>query len=99
MRKISTAEKEWDAAIMGENFMTPQRLEVGYMKDGGIYELSQGSGFDHRNMFGVSVLTNGKLDTERCFLFNDSNENEQERWDGASAYVAELLGLPVWWNK
>ena len=86
------AEREWDDAIKGANFMTPRRVEVGYTADGYIYELSAGGDFSSptREMYGVSILIDGNIDTDRSQLFNEGTETE--RWDAAAAFVHQLAG-------
>lgn len=74
--------------------MTPRRVEVGYTADGHIYELSAGGDFGGsggiREMYGVSILIDGSIDTDRSQLFNEGTETE--RWDAAAAFVHQLAG-------
>lgn len=85
-----TAEATWDAAVAGLNVLTPERIEVSYTTDGSLYELTKGSGMDGTTMYGVTVLTDSKIDTDRCELFNDGTATQ--RWLAAAAYVADLRG-------
>lgn len=84
------AEREWDEAVRGVNFMTPERIDIGYTSDGDIYELSQGRGFDRNQMFAVSILVDGNIDTDRSTLFNEGSFNQ--RATQAQAFVAQLTG-------
>lgn len=86
-----TAEAMWDANVKGLNVLTPERIEVSHTDDGrSLYELTKGSGMDGTTMYGVTVLTDGKIDTDRSRLFNDGTATK--RWLAAAAYVADLRG-------
>ena len=39
-----------------KNFMTPRRLGLGKLSENIAYELSSGRGFDHKQIWGVSVV-------------------------------------------
>ena len=65
-----TAEATWDAAVAGLNVLTPERIEVSHTNDASLYELTKGSGMDGPQMYGVTVLTDSKIDTDRRELFH-----------------------------
>lgn len=84
----TAARRFFDREIGGKNFMTPERLDVQWTHDGEAFELSTGTDFDHRQMWGVSVLDGGQIDHDRSQLFHEGSI--EQRRAAAYAYVDEL---------
>jgi hypothetical protein len=57
---------------LGKNFMTPNVLKY-YRVDHNVVELSRGIGFDHEEIFGVTVRPNGDLSK----LFRSRSDAEE----------------------
>ena len=74
--------------VKGRNFITPKVLKYG--KTGRhIYELSDGEGFKHNIMYGITVITledcNWKYNTDLGKMCEDLNE--------ATSYIKQLKNL------
>lgn len=54
MRRRATTV--FDENVKGKNILTPHRHEVGWIDDDYIYELAEGTDFDRKPIFGVSIL-------------------------------------------
>jgi hypothetical protein len=94
MRTSKQARKTFDQEIVGKNVMTPNRMYVGYTKDGGIWELCEGDDFDRKLMYGVTVIINDPvqgwhLDSERSVLFAEGKR--LDRINAAIKYIEEEL--------
>lgn len=98
MRTDKAARKTFDQEVVDSNFMTPHRMYVGYTKDGGIWELSEGDdmgrGDKRTQMYGVTVIINDPvqgwhLDRERSKLFSEGER--LDRINAAVKYVEEEL--------
>ena len=87
------AEATFDANVVGKNVMTPWRQDVGYTRDGGIYELCEGTDFNHKPMWGVTVITiqDGRwlVDHDQSHLFGEGTT--VERHEAALRYIREEL--------
>lgn len=80
------AYRIWQEHVRGKNIFTPNIWGYYFTQPGcassPIAEVSEGTDFNRRPMFGVSVLVGGKIDTDQSRLFTSK--------EAALAYVAEL---------
>ena len=74
-------EQQFKKVVKGKNFMTPNVIGY-YQIANGVAELSYGMGFNHRYVFGVTVVQNKKHNSELSDLFFDKKE--------AIEYIASL---------
>ena len=95
-------EREFRKVVKGRNVMTPDL--VGYYRvEGGVAELSWGEGFDRKEIFGVTVVREGKHDHGASKMFYSEAAAreyiEELKGEGGRRIIGRIVGFLGTWGS